>query len=217
VRIILRHGYLLAFVALSLALAITPPKAVSADPCAAQLGFPIIPVVYANAVVTVVVPISATCSTSYGNQLYANANAYDLNTNTVADSVNTILTSVNGGYTFTGQLGFNLPASTQGHWLQVSVSVFSGQAGGPLTTTGEAFPVNTGTVQVITTTVLPQTSLQLAPSEPGPRFIFAYVAIAAILAVVIIVTVGLIVFSRKPVGYPPPPRGYRFHLYSDKS
>ena len=211
-RIICRRSYLLAFVAFSLALAIASPRAVSADPCAAQLGFPIIPVVYANTIVTVVVPISATCSTSYGNQLYATANAYDLNTNTVADSVNTILTSVNGGYTFTGQFGFNLPASTQGHWLQVSVSIFSSQAGGPLTTTGEAFPVNTGTVQVITTTVFPQTSVQLAPSAPGtpsgpPPSIFAYVAIAAIMAVVIIVTVGLIVFSRKPVGYYPVQRG----------
>ena len=210
-RITFRRSYVLALVALSLALAITSPRGVSADPCAAQLGFPIIPVVYANTIVTVVVPISATCSTSYGNQLYATANAYDLNTNTVADSVNTILTSVNGGYTFTGQFGFNLPASAQGHWLQVSVSVFSSQAGGPLTTTGEAFPVNTGTVQVITTTVFPETSVQLAPSAPGtpsgPRFIFAYVAIAAIMAVVIIVTVGLIVFSRKPVGYYPVQRG----------
>jgi len=207
VRIIYRYSYLLAFLAFSLAFAITPPNAVSADPCAAQLGYPIIPTVYANTIVTVVVPISATCSASYGNQLYANANAYDLNTNTAADSVNTILTSVNGGYTFTGQLGFNLPASTQGHWVQVSVSIFSNQAGNPLTTTGEAFPVNTGTVQVATTTVFPQTSLQYAPGAPEPQS-FAYVAIATILAIVIIVTAGLIVFSRKPVSYPPPPRGY---------
>jgi hypothetical protein len=158
------------------------------------------------------VPVSATCSTSYGNQLYANANAYDLNTNTAADSANTILTSVNGGYTFTGQLGFNLPASTQGHWVQVSVSIFSSQAGEPLTTTGEAFQVNTETVQVITTTVFPQTSLQPAPSASGTysghSFIFAYVAIAAIMATVIIVTVALIVFSRKPISSYPVPRGY---------
>ena len=203
---------MLAFVAFSLAFAITSPKAVSADPCSVQLGYPIIPSVYANAIVTVIVPVSATCSTSYGSQLYVNANAYDLNTNTAADSVNTILTSVNGGYTFTGQLGFNLPASTQGHWVQVSVSIFSSQAGEPLTTTGEAFQVNTETVEVITTTVFPQTSPQFAPSAsgtyPGPRFIFAYVAIAAIMATVIIVTVALVVFSRKPTSSYPVPRGY---------
>ena len=207
-----KRSYLLAFLVLSLAFATTSANTVSADPCAVQLGFPIIPAVYANTIVTVVVPISATCSSPYGSQLYANANVYDLNTNTAADSTNTILTSVNGGYTFTGQLGFNLPASTQGHWVQVSVSIFSNQAGNPLTTTGEAFQVNTGTVQVITTTVLPQTSLQAAPSAPGtnqgPSYMFAYVAIATLVAVVIIVTVGLIVFSRKPVSYLPPPRSY---------
>jgi len=212
VRIIFRRRYLLAFVAFSIAFAITSPNAVFADPCSAQLGYPIIPSVYANAIVTAIVPVSATCSTSYGNQLYANANAYDLNTNTAADSANTILTSVNGGYTFTGQLGFNLPASTQGHWVQVSVSIFSSQADEPLTTTGEAFQVNTETVQVITTTVFPQTSLQPAPSASGTysghSFIFAYVAIAAIMATVIIVTVALIVFSRKPISSYPVPRGY---------
>lgn len=203
-------GYLLTFLTLSLAIATIGSSFVYADTCAVQLGYPIIPSVYANTIVTVIVPLSATCSTSYGNQLYANANAYDLNSNTAADSVNTILTSVNGGYTFTGQLGFNLPASTQGHWVQVSVSIFSSQASDPLTTTGEAFQVNTGTVQVITTTIFQDSSLQYAPSAPGtrPRFIFAYVAIAAILATVIIVTVGLIVYSRKPTGYYPIPRGY---------
>ena len=211
-RAIFRRRYLLAFVAFSLAFAITSPIGVNADPCAAQLGYPIIPTAYANTIVTVVVPLSATCSTSYGNQLYANANVYDLNTNIALDSVNTLLTSVNGGYTFTGQLGFNLPATTQGHWVQVSVSIFSSQTGNPLTTTGEAFQVNTETVQVITTTVFPQTSMQSAPSapeaSPEPQSIFAYVAIATLVAVVIIVTVGLIVYSQKPTSYPPTPRGY---------
>ncbi len=211
-RIIFRYSYLLAFLVFSLAFTTTSPNAVSANPCAVQLGFPIIPVVYANTIVTAVVPISATCSASYGNQLYANAKVYDLNAGTAADSANTILTSVNGGYTFTGQLDFNLPASTQGHWVQVSVSIFSNQAGNPLTTTGEAFQVNAGTVQVVTTTVFPQTSIQPAPSAPErysePQSMFAYVAIAALVAVVIIVTVGLIVYSRKPVSYPPSPRGY---------
>jgi len=221
VPIIFGRRYLLTFLVFSLAFAITSPSTVSADPCSVQLGFPIIPAVYANTIVTVVVPISATCSASYGNQLYASANAYDLNADIAVDSVNTVLTSVNGGYAFTGQLGFNLPASTQGHWVQVSVSVFSGQAGSPLTTTGEAFQVNAQTVQVVTTTVFPQTSLQPAPSQPAtsqlapssqetysdPRFIFAYVAIATLVAVVIIVTVGLIVYSQRPGSYPPSPRG----------
>ena len=213
--IIFGRRYLLTFLVFSLAFAITSPSTVSADPCSVQLGFPIIPAVYANTIVTVVVPLSAVCSTSFGNQLYVNANVFDLNSDTAAGSANTLLTSVNGGYTFTGQLGFNLPPSTQGHWVQVSVSVFGSQGGKPLTTNGEAFQIDAEAVQVITTTVFPQTSIQSAPSAPSapetypePPSIFAYVAIAALVAVVIIVTVGLVVFSRKPVNYPPVPRGY---------
>lgn len=183
---------------------------VYADACSAQLGYPIIPSVYANTIVTVVIPLSATCSTPYGSQIYANANAYDLNTNTAADSVNTVLTSVNGGYTFTGQLGFNLPASIQSHWVQIAVTIYSDQSGNQLTTSGEAFQVNSGTVQVITTTITQLPAGQFAPGSTGTYsgtysgrrgFIFAYVAIAAILATVIIVVVGLIVYSRRPTRY----------------
>jgi hypothetical protein len=179
-----------------------------ADPCSAQLGYPIIPAVYANTVVTVIVPVSATCSISYGTQLYATATAYDLNSNTLVGSANTILTSVNGGYAFTGQLGFNVPATTQSHWVQVTVTFYNNQSGNPITSAGEAFPINTGTVQVVTTTVTQPTTSQFAPSEQRPRFIFAYVAIAAILATVVIVTVGLIVYSRRPVSYYPTQTGY---------
>jgi len=197
---------------LSLAVAMIGSGFVYADTCSAQLGYPIIPSAYANTIVTVVVPLSATCSTPYGNQIYANANAYDLNTNTAADSVNTVLTSVNGGYTFTGQLGFNLPASIQGHWVQIAVTIYSDQSGSQLTTSGEAFQVNSGTAQVITTTITQPPSGQFAPGTQGAYgrrgFIFAYVAIAAILATVIIVTVGLIVYSRRPTGYYSVARAY---------
>jgi hypothetical protein len=135
--------------------------------------------------------------------------------NTNAGSVSTILTTVDGGYTFNGQLGFNLPPSTQGHWLQVTVTIFSNQNGNELTTNGEAFQVNTGTQQAVTTTVTQMLPSQFAPpvdDEYGqPRFsIFGYVAIAAILATVIIVTVALVVYSRKPPAYYPtqPRPGY---------
>jgi hypothetical protein len=125
----------------------------------------------------------------------------DLNTNTSAGTVNTILTSVNGGYMYTGQLGFNLPSSTQGHWVQVAVTIYDAQ-GNPLTTSGESFQVNSETVQVVTTTVTQSTSSEFANQIPAPpHSIFAYVAIAAILATVIIVTVGLLVYSRRPVTY----------------
>lgn len=186
--------------------AVCLPSVASASNCSAQLGFPIIPALYSNSIVNVIVPISATCLVPYGNQVNATATAYDLNTNTLTSTVNTILTSVDGGYTFTGQLGFNLPASTQGHWMQIAVTVFNPQSNGQLTTTGEAFPINTGTVQVVTTTV---TANQFAPTLPTQRVdLFVYVAIAAILATVIIVTVGLIVYSRRPAANYLQPRAY---------
>lgn len=189
-----------------MACATSLPAVTSASNCSAQLGYPIIPAVYSNSIVNVIVPISTTCSVPYGNQVTATATAYDLNTNTLTSTVNTILTSVDGGYTFTGQLGFNLPASTQGNWVQIAVTVFNPQSNGQLTTTGEAFPINTGTAQVVTTTV---TGTQFAPSAPTRTVdLFAYVAIAAILATVIIVTVGLLVYSRRPTAYYLQPRTY---------
>jgi hypothetical protein len=204
------RSYLLLLLLFSIAIAMWSPDIVSADPCAAQLGFPIIPTVYANSIVTVIVPLSVTCPISYGNQINATANAYDLNTDTSAGSVNTILTSVNGGYIFAGQLGFNLPASTQGHWVQVVVSVYSSQEANQLTSTGEAFQINTGTPEVVTTTLTTTqpTSYQFAPpANQRTTDIFGYVAIAFILATVIIVTVGLVVYSRKqPSAYEVPRR-----------
>ena len=205
-------NYGLSLLVLLLVVAPCSLSFVFASACSAQLGYPIIPLAYANQSITAVVPVSATCSAASGQQLYATASAYDLNTNTSASTVNTILTSVDGGYTFTGQLGFNLPPSTQGHWVQVAVTIYASQAGGELTTAGEAFPVTPGTGQVVTATVTEQSPYAFAPSATGtnerPHYIFAYVAIAAILATVIIVTVGLVVYSRRPTGYYQMPRGY---------
>jgi hypothetical protein len=121
---------------------------VSADPCLAQLNYPIMPVVYSNSNVPIVVPLSATCSTFYGSQLYATGNA-----NAGLGSVSTILQSVNGGTTFNGQLGFNLPPATQGHTVQISVSIYNSQYGNLITATSETFQVGTGSQQVSTTTV----------------------------------------------------------------
>ena len=193
--------YTLPFLVAVLAISMSSSGFARATSCSAQLGFPIMPAVYSNPIVTVIVPVSATCSTSYGTQLNATATAYDLNTNTLAGTVNTILTSVDGGYTFTGQLGFTLPEATQGHWMQIAVTIFTPESNNQLTTTAEAFPISTGTAQVVTTTV---TGNQFAPEAP-PRhvYLFGYVAIAAILATVIIVTVSLLVYSRRPVGYYP--------------
>jgi len=200
-----------AVFATALALCSTHPAFGSG--CSAQLGYPVIPPTSPNQGLTAIVPISATCSAPLGTQLYASASAYDLNSNTAAGAINTILTSVDGGYTFSGQLGFNLPPSIQGHWVQIAVTLFQHQGGGQVSSSSEAFQANAGGGEVVTATVTEQVTYQspeqFAPSasatpQPG-HFIFAYVAIAAILATVIIVTVGLLVYSqRRPTPYPAP-------------
>lgn len=131
---------------------------VSADPCLATLNYPNIPTVYSNSNAPIIVPMSATCTTNYGSQLYATANAYDATSNAGLGSVSTVLRSVDGGTTFNGQVGFNLPSSTQGHTVQISVSIFNGQGvngqGGDLiTAASETIEVGTGIQQASATTV----------------------------------------------------------------
>ena len=117
---------------------------VSADPCIAQLNYPIMPTAYSYSNIPIVVPVSATCTTYYGSQLYATGNAYDATSNVGLGSVSTVLQTVNDGSTFNGQLGFNLPASTQGHTVQLSVSIYNGQYGNLITATSETIQVGTG-------------------------------------------------------------------------
>lgn len=130
---------------------------VSADPCLAQLNYPIMPTGYSYSNVPIVVPVSATCTTNYGSQLYATGNAYDATSNAGLGSVSTVLQSIDGGTTFNGQLGFNLPPSTQGHTVQLSVSIYNGQYGNLITAASETIQVGTGNQspyqQVTTTTV----------------------------------------------------------------
>jgi len=126
---------------------------VFADPCTATLSYPVLPVVYGNSNVPIVVPVSATCTTNYGNQLYATGNAYDATANIGLGSASTVLMSVNGGTEFNGQLGFNLPPTTQGHSIQISVSIYSSQYGNLITATSETVEVGQGVQQTTTTTV----------------------------------------------------------------
>jgi len=215
-------------------------------PCTATLSYPQIPVQYGNTNPAFVVPVSASCTTDFGSQLYATANAYDTTSNTALGSTNTVLSSVNGGPEFNGQLGFNLPPTQQGDAVQISVSVYEGQGGNLLTTTSETIPVGTAVqppIQEVTTvtstvtqsqpyadpdpTPLTYQSYQLQPQPQGQNYpsyqthhqsfarsnnsnLLDYVAIIAIVASVIIATVGLVlVGSRKqqqqPVWYPAPP------------
>jgi hypothetical protein len=120
---------------------------VSADPCIAQLSYPIMPTAYSyNSNVQVIVPVSATC-TSIGTAFTAVGDAYDTSGNADLGSVNTLLSPVNGA-TFSGQLVFNLPPTSLGHTVQVSVSIYNGgqtapgQYGTLLTTASETVQVN---------------------------------------------------------------------------
>jgi hypothetical protein len=125
---------------------------VSADSCVVQLNYPVMPAVYSYSNVPIVVPVSATCTTYYG-QLYATGNAYDSTSNVALGSVSTSLQSISGGTIFNGQLGFNLPPSTQGHAVQISVSIYNGQYGSLITSTSETIFVGSGNQQATTTTV----------------------------------------------------------------
>jgi len=132
-------------------------NSVSADPCTAQLNYPIMPAAYSYSNIPISVPMSAVCSTSYGSQLYATGNAYDATTNAGLGSVSTVLQSADGT-TFNGQLNFNLPSSTQGHTVQLSASIYNGQYGNQITATSETIQVGNGNQlqyqQVTTTTVV---------------------------------------------------------------
>jgi hypothetical protein len=182
------------------------------------------PAIYSNSNVPIVVPMSATCTTYYGSQLYATGNAYDATSDAGLGSVSTVLQSVDGGTTFNGQLGFNLPPSTQSHTVQISVSIYNGQYGNLITATSETVQVGTGTQQAITTVTqtypyqyptqypsqspassyqyssqlsLHRKQLQYQVLNQNRSLLLSYVAIVAILAAVIIATTGLVMYGRR--------------------
>ena len=131
-----------------------------ASPCTATLSYPVIPLQYGNSNVPFVVPVSASCATNYGSQLYATGNAYDATSNTGLGTANAILSSVNGGTEFTGQLGFNQFQASPDDSIQISVSIYSSPGGNLVTTTGETVQAGTvvqqsvQTVQQVTTTTI---------------------------------------------------------------
>jgi len=132
------------------------PVLAQAQPCSAVLSYPVIPTTYPYSNVPIVVPMSVTCATVYGNQLYATGNAYDATSNVALGTVNSVLQSTDGGITFNGQLQFNLPPTTQGNTVTISVSLYSNQYNDLVTSTSETFQVITGNQQVqqvVTTTV----------------------------------------------------------------
>ncbi len=248
-----RHYSIVAIVLIFAIMAVAANSSlVSADACTAQLNYPVMPTGYTYSNIPIAVPIAASCSTNYGSQLYATGNAYDSTSNISLGSVSTVLQSVDGGTTFNGQLNFNLPPSTQGHTVQLSVSI-NDPTGNQITATGETIQVGNGVEQqvVSTTTVtqadpyqneyLPQNQYPYPTAYPAPSsqpyspqplsqpygkpdnsvhaqyqtyrnrsLLLDYVAIAAILAAVIIVTAGLVAYGHRrqptPIAwYPPPP------------
>jgi len=156
--------YVLTLLAISMTMLIVGASGslVSAQvpgPCTATLSYPVVPVQYGNSNVPFIVPVSASCATTFGTQLYATGNAYDATSNIGLGTANAILSSVNGGTEFTGQLGFNQFQASPGDSIQISVSVYSSPGGALVTTTGETVQAGAvlqqplQTVQQVTTTI----------------------------------------------------------------
>ena len=119
-----------------------------AQPCTTVLSYPIMPTTYSYSNVPIIVPMSASCTTTFGNTIYASGNAYDATSNVGLGTVNSVLQSTDGGNTFNGQLGFNLPPTSQGHTVTISVSLYASQYGSLISATSETFQAVTGGPQV---------------------------------------------------------------------
>jgi hypothetical protein len=192
------------------------------QPCTTILSYPVMPTTYAYSNVPIVVPMSASCTTNYGTTLYASGNAYDATSNVNLGTVNSVLQSNDGGNTFNGQIGFNLPPTTQGHTVTISVSLYANQYGSLISSNSETFQAVTGNQQiqqVATTTVTQAYPVPIQNTSPTPfqpsshqekyrhqaqsqlsnhnNSLLGYVAIAAILLAVIIATVGLVAYGRR--------------------
>jgi len=130
------------------------------SPCTATLSYTVIPAQYSSSNVPFVVPVSASCTTYYGSQLYATGSAYDATSNTGLGTASTVLTSANGGTVFNGQLGFNQFQASPSDSIQISVSIYNSPGGNLITATGETVqlgarlqPVQTIQQMITTTTV----------------------------------------------------------------
>jgi len=161
--------YMITMLALTIALVTAGmgTRPVAAQTCTAQLNYPALPTIYDGSSVPIVVPLSVTCSTFYGNQLYATGTLSDITTGVNLGSVNVVLPSVGGSSTaFSGQFGFTLPPTSQGDTAQVSASIYSSQYGNVITTTSITFPVfnQAQPVQVVTTTVTEATNFYPYPA-----------------------------------------------------
>jgi len=157
---------------------------VLAQPCTATLSYPVTPVEYNSQNVQIVIPISASCSTNYGNQLYATGSAYDSTSNTGLGTASTVLSSVNGGTEFNGQMTFNLLPASPSDSIQISVTISNSQGGSPITATGETVQLGngvqpSGVQQTVTTTVTegqynPYPTAYPSPYQPNQSQSYPY-------------------------------------------
>jgi hypothetical protein len=142
------YALIILVLATGLVVLATNNNFVLAQTCTAQLGSPIISTqLYYGTSFEVTLPVSATCP-FYPGQLYAVGTAYDTTYNSNVGTANSALSATYGGYSFSGQLQFNLPTSAESHSVQFSVSIYSQQAGygqsnygALLTTTSATFVV----------------------------------------------------------------------------
>jgi hypothetical protein len=126
------YALLIAILAAGVVAIATNNSFALAQPCQAQLASPNVSTqqYYYGANFQVTVPVSASCSFYQAmGQLYATGTAYDTTYNTNIGTANTVLTSTYGGYGYTGQLTFTLPASAQSHSVQFQVSIYGPQNG----------------------------------------------------------------------------------------
>jgi len=119
---------------------------VFAQPCVATLSNPVIPTPYGNSNVPFVIPVSASC-TMYYSQLYASGNAFDATSNISLGTANAVLSPMDGGTQFNGQLGFSLPPTSPSDSVQISVSIYGGQDNNLITQTSETVQVGSGAQQ----------------------------------------------------------------------
>jgi hypothetical protein len=150
------HVILLLTISVGVLIPVAVSGIVYAQPCMAALSKPVIPTQYGNSNVPFVIPVSASCTTYY-SQLYATGNAYDATSNVGLGTANAVLSPVDGGTQFNGQLGFGLPPTYPSDSVQISVSIYDSQGGNLITQTSETVQVGAGAqqpVQQITTTTV---------------------------------------------------------------
>jgi hypothetical protein len=150
------HVIVLLAITVTMLIPIAVGSFVYAQPCTATLSNPVIPTQYGDSNVPFVIPVTASCTTYYG-QLYVTGSAYDATSNVGLGTATAVLSPVDGGTQFNGQLGFSLLPTSPSDSVQISVSIYDRQGGNLIAQTSETVQVGAGTqqpLQQITTTTV---------------------------------------------------------------